>query len=225
MHDRLVSQKIRDRLRQAGAPFFANDSISDHLRPGELEALEMEVRGRVDDLLRSLVIDTDNDHNTRDTARRVAKMFCREVFGGRFLPRPPITDFPNAKDLDEIYTVGPITVRSACAHHLCPIVGRAWCGVIPGERVIGLSKFNRLCDWVLSRPQIQEEAVVMVADEIESLIRPRGLAVVLKMTHTCMTWRGVRENADTAMTTSVMRGLFRDRPEARAEFLALAGCA
>lgn len=224
MHDQLVSAKIRSRLREAGVPFLANDSIAEHLRPGELDALEAEVRARVDDLLRSLVIDTDNDHNTRDTARRVAKMFCREVFGGRFLPPPPITDFPNAKELDEIYTVGPITVRSACAHHLCPILGRAWCGVIPGARVIGLSKFNRLCDWVLSRPQIQEEAVVMVADEIERLIQPRGLAVVLKMTHTCMTWRGVRENGDTAMTTSVMRGLFRDRPEARAEFLALAGC-
>lgn len=225
MHDQLISTKIRNRLRKAGAPFFANDCIAEHLRHGEVGLLETEVAARVEDLLRSLVIDIENDHNTRDTARRVAKMFCREVFGGRYAPAPTITDFPNAKDLDEIYTVGPITVRSACAHHLCPILGRAWCGVIPGERVIGLSKFNRLCDWVLSRPQIQEEAVVMVADEIERLIRPRGLAVVLKMTHTCMTWRGVRENERTAMTTSVMRGLFRDRPEARAEFLALAGCA
>jgi GTP cyclohydrolase I len=220
-----LSEQIRIRMLSANAPCFANDTVAEFLGPGEAEALESEVADRVADLLRSLVIDIEADHNTRDTPKRVAKMFMREVFAGRYQPRPPVTDFPNVKRLDELYTVGPITVRSACAHHLCPIVGRAWCGVIPGDRLIGLSKFHRLTDWVMSRPQIQEEAVVMLADEIEQLIRPRGLAVVVKATHACMTWRGVRESGETVMTTSVMRGAFWDKPEARAEFLALAGFA
>lgn len=219
-----VSAAIRARLDAAGVSYLANDCIADHISAEERVEIEREVEDIIGDLLGALVIDVERDHNSRDTARRVAKMYCREVFGGRFDPRPAITDFPNAKGLDEVYTVGPITVRSACAHHLCPILGRAWCGIIPGERVIGLSKFNRLADWVLARPQIQEEAVVMLADEIEALTKPRGLAVVIKATHACMTWRGVRETPSTVMTTSVMRGLFKTLPEARAEFLTLAEC-
>jgi GTP cyclohydrolase I len=123
--------------------------------------------------------------------------------------------------LDELYVVGPIAVRSCCAHHLCPIEGSAWCGIIPSERVIGVSKFSRLADWVLSRPQIQEEAVMQLADLLESAMgRPQGLAVVIKARHTCMTWRGVRD-ASTMMTTSVMRGIFQHGHAARAEFFSI----
>lgn len=219
MEELTASARVRDRLRALNVPFFANDGIADHLQPGELEAIEAEVAGHVRAMLAALVIDFEHDHNTAETARRVAKMYVREIFAGRYTTRPPVTDFPNAKKLDQLYTVGPITIRSACSHHLCPIEGQAWCGVIPGERVIGLSKFNRLADWVLSRPQIQEEAVVQLADEIEELIKPRGLGVVIKAKHTCMTWRGVRESGDAAMTTSVMRGILREAPAAREEFL------
>jgi GTP cyclohydrolase IA len=215
-----VSELVRARLVEAGVPFSANDAIGEHLLPGERDALQAEVEVKVAEVLRSLVIDTENDHNTRETAKRVAKMYLREVFAGRYQPRPDVTDFPNAKNLDELYTVGPLTVRSACSHHMCPIQGDLWCGVIPSERVIGLSKFGRLADWIMARPQIQEEAAVQLADEIEKAIKPRGLAIVVKATHTCMTWRGVRER-DTTMTTSVMRGLLRDNTAARSEFLTL----
>jgi GTP cyclohydrolase I len=125
-------------------------------------------------------------------------------------------------NLDEVYTVGPIAVRSACSHHLVPIVGQAWIAVKPSDRVIGLSKFNRLVEWVMSRPQIQEEATVMLADCIEQLIEPQGLAVIIKAQHLCMSWRGVRD-LGTTMTTSVMRGIFLDVPSARAEVLTLLG--
>ncbi len=215
-----VSERIRARLRAAGASFLANDNIAAFIEGGELEALQAEVEARVSDVLDALVIDTQNDHNTRETAKRVAKMYVREVFAGRYLPAPRVTDFPNAKKLDEVYTVGPIRVRSACSHHMCPIDGEAWCGVIPGDRVIGLSKFARLAEWVMARPQIQEESVVQLADEIEQRIRPLGLAVVIRATHTCMTWRGVRDDS-TTMTTSVMRGVFRHDAAARAEFMKL----
>lgn len=212
---------LTNRITEAGAPFLANDNIAAFLQGGELDLLQEEVARRAEHFLRGLVIDIDNDHNTVGTAKRIAKMYLREVFKGRYLQPPAITDFPNAKGLDEMYMTGPITVRSACSHHFVPIVGRCWIGIIPGERVIGLSKFNRIVEWVASRPQIQEELVMQIADFIEQQIQPKGLAVVVEATHLCMTWRGVREPMEAKMTTNVMRGAFRDKPEARAEFMTL----
>lgn len=214
------SDLIRERLLAAGAPFLANDNIAGVIEPGDLANLEAEVADRVEDLLRALVIDVDNDHNTQGTAERVARMYLREVFKGRYYEPPKITDFPNAKQLDQVYSVGPITVRSACSHHLVPILGQCWVGVKPSERVIGLSKFNRLAEWVFSRPHIQEEAVMILADEIERLVKPEGLIVIVKAQHYCMKWRGVRE-PETNMVTSVVRGEFRDKPHMKAEFLQL----
>lgn len=219
--DDTIVGTLTNRLRAAGAPFLANDNIASFLRGGELDLLQEEVARRAEHFLRGLVIDVDNDHNTVRTAKRMAKMYLREVFKGRYLPPPTITDFPNAKGLDEMYMTGPITVRSACSHHFVPIVGRCWIGIIPGERVIGLSKFNRIVEWIASRPQIQEELVMQIADFIEQQIQPKGLAVVVEATHLCMTWRGVREPMEAKMTTNVMRGAFRDKPEARAEFMTL----
>jgi GTP cyclohydrolase I len=215
-----TSEAVAARLREAGASFLANDNIAGHLLPGDAEALEREVAARVADLLGALVIDTAFDHNTERTAERVAKMFMREVMRGRYEPQPSVTDFPNVRKLDELYTVGPVTVRSMCSHHMVPIIGRAWFGVIPSDRVFGLSKFARLVEWVMARPQIQEEATVQLADLVERLIHPRGLALVVRASHLCTSWRGVRDN-DTEMVTSVVRGAFKEKPEARAEFLAL----
>lgn len=207
-------------LRTAGVPFAANDSIAACLTDTDRAAIQNDVEAAVQQLLRALVIDTDRDHNTRETAHRVARMYVREVFAGRYESAPKVTDFPNAKALDQVYTLGPITVRSACSHHLVPITGRLWVGVLPSERVIGISKFVRLARWVMARPHIQEEAAVMLADELEQRIAPKGLALVMKATHHCMTWRGVQETA-TVMTTSIMRGAFRDDDAARHEFLRL----
>lgn len=145
-----VSAQISARLKAADVSFLANDNIADYILPGELQALEAEVGDRVRDLLRSLVIDIENDHNTEETAERVARMYLHEVFKGRYHQQPKVASFPNVKELDEIYTVGPITVRSACSHHLVPIMGNCWIGIKPGSRVIGLSKFTRVADWVFS---------------------------------------------------------------------------
>ena len=214
------SETIRQRLLAAGAPVLANDNIAAHLDPGDLDALEVEVAERVEGLLRALVIDVDSDHNTKGTAERVARMYLHEVFKGRYHQPPRLTDFPNAKELDQVYTVGPITVRSACSHHLVPILGKCWVGIKPSERVIGLSKFVRLAEWVFSRPHIQEEAVMILADEIERLVKPVGLVVIVKAQHYCMKWRGVRE-PETSMVTSVVRGEFREKPHMKDEFLKL----
>jgi len=217
-----VSVKIRERIKAARKRFNANDNIAEFIQPGELEALLDEVEDKMKGVLSSLVIDTDNDHNTDDTARRVAKMYLKEVFQGRYVTAPQITEFPNAEHLNELMIVGPITVRSACSHHFCPIMGKIWIGVLPNEHtnVIGLSKYARLAEWVMGRPQIQEEAVVQLADLIQQKTQPDGLAIVMEASHFCMSWRGVKD-VDSKMINSVMRGSFLKDANLRREFLSL----
>ena len=217
-----ASERIRYRLVAAERRHHANDNIADFVREGELEELKSEVQAKVQDLLRTLVIDTESDHNTNETAQRVAKMYVDEVFRGRYVPMPAVTEFPNVSKLNELMIVGPITVRSACSHHLCPIIGRVWIGVLPNEHsnLIGLSKYVRIADWVLSRPQIQEEAVTMLANELQERVRPDGLALVMEADHFCMHWRGVKDN-DAVMVNSVMRGAFLKDANLRREFLSL----
>jgi GTP cyclohydrolase I len=217
-----ISVQIRERLALARKRFHANDNIADFINPGELPLLLDEVAGKMQGVLDSLVIDTVSDHNTNETARRVAKMYLNEVFGGRYVPQPAITEFPNFAHLNELMIVGPITVRSACSHHFCPVIGKVWIGVLPNENtnVIGLSKYARLAEWIMGRPQIQEEAVVQLADLIQERTQPDGLAVVMEATHFCMSWRGVKDS-DNLMINSVMRGSFLKDPDLRREFLSL----
>jgi GTP cyclohydrolase I len=217
-----VSVKIRERIAASRKRFHANDNISDFIEPGELDLLLDEVEEKMKAVLGSLVIDTENDHNTDNTARRVAKMYVNEVFRGRYVAAPAITEFPNVGHLNELMIVGPITVRSACSHHFCPVIGKIWIGVLPNEHtnVIGLSKYARLAEWIMGRPQIQEEAVVQLADLIQEKTQPDGLAIVMEASHYCMAWRGVKD-MDSKMINSVMRGVFLKDPNLRREFLAL----
>lgn len=217
-----VSVKIRERLLAARKRFHANDNIAEFVSPQELEQLLDEVEVKMQGVLDSLVIDTVNDHNTDNTARRVAKMYVQEVFRGRYVKDPSITEFPNVGHLNELMIVGPITVRSACSHHFCPVIGKIWIGVMPNEHtnVIGLSKYARLAEWIMGRPQIQEEAVVQLADLIQEKTQPDGLAIVMEASHYCMAWRGVKD-MDSKMINSVMRGVFLKDSNLRREFLSL----
>ncbi len=217
-----LSTQIRQRLKAARKRFHANDNISEFIQPGELETLLDEVEVQMRGVLNSLVIDIENDHNTDNTARRVAKMYLNEVFRGRYVPAPTITEFPNVGHLNELMIVGPITVRSACSHHFCPVIGKIWIGVMPNEHtnVIGLSKYARLAEWIMGRPQIQEEAVVQLADLIQEKTQPDGLAIVMEASHYCMAWRGVKD-MESKMINSVMRGVFLKDPNLRREFLSL----
>ena len=187
-----------------------------------MDQLLDEVASKMQGVLDSLVIDLEHDHNTADTAKRVAKMYIKEVFNGRYVKAPNITEFPNAEHLNELMIVGPITVRSACSHHFCPVIGKIWIGILPNERtnVIGLSKYARLAEWIMGRPQIQEEAVVQLADLIQQKTQPDGLAIVMEASHYCMSWRGVKD-MDSKMINSVMRGAFLKDPNLRREFLSL----
>ena len=217
-----ASERVRYRLVSAERRFHANDNIAEFVREGELEELKAEVQAKMQEVLEALVIDTDGDHNTHETAKRVAKMYIDEVFRGRYHPMPSVTEFPNAERLNELMIVGPISVRSACSHHLCPIFGRVWIGILPNEHsnLIGLSKYARVADWIMSRPQIQEEAVTMLANELQERVRPDGLALVMEADHFCMHWRGVKDT-DSAMVNSVMRGAFLKDANLRREFLSL----
>ena len=217
-----LSDRIRSRLERANHRYNANDNISSFLKAGEVDELQLEVAAKMAEVLKSLVIDTETDHNTQETAHRVAKMYLSEIFKGRYQPMPAVTEFPNVEQLNELLIVGPITVRSACSHHLCPIIGKVWIGIMPNghSNLIGLSKYARICDWVMSRPQIQEEAVTQLANILQDKVKPDGLAIVIEADHFCMHWRGVKD-VDARMTNSVMRGSFLKDPNLRREFLSL----
>jgi GTP cyclohydrolase I len=217
-----LSQVIRKRIQAKKARFHANDNIAQFIEPGEIDGLIDEVAGKLQGVLESLVIDTQSDHNTRGTAYRVAKMYVNEVFTGRYTPQPSLTRFPNVSRLNELMIIGPIAVKSACSHHLCPIMGRVWIGVLPDKQtaLIGLSKYARITEWVMCRPQIQEEAVVELANILEEKMKPTGLALVMEADHFCMQWRGVKD-LNSKMVNSVMRGSFLKDANLRREFLAL----
>jgi len=211
-----ISKQIRQRLVDAGIRFHANDNISKHIYEYEKEQLETEVQEAFQEVLNALVIDTENDHNTRNTAKRVAKMYVREIFGGRFNSRPAVTSFPNM-GYKSLYTSGPISIRSTCAHHFQNIVGNAWVGIIPEDEVIGLSKFNRLVHHIAERPQIQEEMTTEIANELSEYAKTKHIAVVVKAEHHCMTQRGVKEH-ESDMTTAIMLGAFSEDPALKQEF-------
>lgn len=222
-----ISEKIRQKILQRdnsldGRPvnYKATDNIAWALEPGDIDLLVDEVTEKFQGVLDSLIIDTKNDHNTNETAKRVAKMFVKEIFGGRYMPAPTVTSFPNVTSYDQLYVTGPITIRSTCAHHFMPIRGKCYIGVFPGARVIGLSKFNRIVDWLASRPQIQEELTMNIATEILHETEAEGVAVLLKAEHMCCTHRGVKEH-ESDMTTSVMLGKLRKDPSLKAEFLSI----
>lgn len=216
-----ISEVIKERIeKDIGLKNIpANGNISKYMDTGEIDLLQEEIQEKFQGVLDSLIINP-NDHNTSDTARRVAKMFIKEIFSGRYTPTPAITDFPNVGNYDELYIAGPITLRSTCAHHFQAIKGKVWIGIFPGKKVIGLSKFNRLVYHIASRPQIQEEMTIQIADAVEDITGASGVAVVSRAEHQCVTHRGVMEH-ESDMITSVMRGKFRKDPALKQEFFNL----
>lgn len=218
MSNKNIIDGIYKRLTANKIPHFANDNISKYLSKSEKTVIQKEVEDRMQDVLRALIIDPA-DHNTRDTAKRVAKMFVNEVMAGRYSDLPKVTSFPNAKKLNGLYVVGPIRVESMCSHHLVPFRGYAYIGTIAGKKLIGLSKFNRLVYHVARRPQIQEEMTEQIADLVESSAQPEGTIVFVKAQHLCGCWRGVEDNS--WMVTSVVRGILKDSPNVRDEFFNL----
>jgi GTP cyclohydrolase I len=168
-------------------------------------------------MLSELGFDWENDPNQRETPKRMAKMYMDELLVGCYSEPPNITKFPNTKDYDEMIISGPISVKSMCSHHYCPFIGHAWVGYIPDKEVVGLSKLARITQFFMRRPQIQEELNQQIANYIQDLLNPKGVIVVIRSQHHCMTIRGVEE-PNSWMYTSSVRGAFAENPETRKEF-------
>lgn len=207
-----VSAKIRERLRKAGVSFKANDNISKYVRASELEQLQGEVELGFRGILDSLVIDCENDHNTADTAKRMASMFVNEFFVGRYTDAPSLTCFKNENPnggANSSYFLGPITIRSTCSHHFVPILGQMYIALEAGDTLVGISKIPRLVNWVMARPHIQEEAVYILANELKTRLNPKGFCIYLKAQHMCMVARGVKES-NSEMTNIYAYGTYED---------------
>lgn len=194
---------------------FANDNMC--LTEQQLARMQSKVATALQQVLADLQIDTKHDHNTKETAHRIAKMWVREKFKGRYIPAPKITIFPNIQHIDQLMTVGPINIKSVCSHHFVDFTGKCWVGILPGDKLIGLSKYARIVDWFARRPQIQEELTAQITHWIEENLKPRGVAVVIKAKHACCSSRGI-EDADMEFLTTEIRGIFRENDSLKQEF-------
>ncbi|HEX2555078.1 MAG TPA: GTP cyclohydrolase I [Microvirga sp.] len=213
----MVSQPLL-RIKSAR---LCNEAIDGYMDDGEQLAMVTAAARKVEELFDVLQIDHRNDHNTRDTPKRVAKMFVQEMLRGRYNAPPEITDFDNADGYSGLIVTGPIEVRSTCAHHLMPIYGEAFIGILPSPegRIIGLSKYDRIVDYFCARFQIQEELVQQIGRFIMDKTNPRGLAVRISAVHMCKTQRGIRATHRGRMVNSAFFGEMQDDKVLRQEFL------
>ena len=200
---------------------FGNEPLAEFLDAAERAKMMTEAAAKLEELFDVLRIDHRNDHNMRDTPARVAKMFVEEVLHGRYVPPPKITEFDNVEQCEQLIVTGPIDVRSTCAHHLMPIYGEAYIGIVPAAdgKIIGLSKYDRLVSYFSSRFQIQEELVKQIERYIVETTKPRGLAVRISAVHMCKTHRGVRANHGARMVTSTFYGALAEDRDLKSEFI------
>jgi GTP cyclohydrolase IA len=200
---------------------LCNETLDQPLMEGEREAMIAAAAHKLEELFDILRIDHRNDHNTRETPQRVAKMYVEELLEGRFTAPPKITEFDNAQAYDQLIVTGPIEVRSMCAHHLMPIYCAAYIGILPAAdgRIIGLSKYDRIVEYFASRLQIQEELVKQIGHYIMDMTSPRGLAVRISAVHMCKTQRGVRASHRSRMVNTYYWGDMAQDAELKREFL------
>jgi GTP cyclohydrolase I len=210
-----ISEEISQQLRNKNVPFNSNDNISGYIDGSELEDIQNELTSKFEEVLRTLIIDVDNDPNAKETALRLSKMYLHEVMAGRYYPAPIATAFPNTGYTGMI--VVRAELRSLCAHHHQVMKGVAYIGVIPKFKVLGLSKYIRIAQWVARRGQIQEELCEQIATEIAKAAETEDVAVYLAMTHDCVENRGVGAYSSLTQTT-VLYGEF-DKADVKKEFM------
>ena len=170
----------------------------------------------VANLMRALGMDPTDPSLTR-TPHRVARAYSELLSPREF----GLTTFPNDEGYDELVVARDIPFTSLCEHHLLPFVGTASVGYLPGGRILGLSKLARVVELFARRPQVQERMTKQVATWLDQHLRPRGVGVVVRAEHTCMTLRGVQARGATTVTSALL-GTLRDDPRSRSEFLGLA---
>ena len=213
-----TSQKIRDRIEAAGARYWAGDNISEFLQTGEKEELIVELTEKFNEVLDGLVIDRRTDPNSKETGKRLAKMYINELMAGRYQAKPDATAFPN--HTNERYD-GMLVVRSeltsVCSHHHQPVKGVAYIGIIAADTLIGLSKYTRIAQWCARRGTLQEELAMDIAKEIMSATGSKDVGVYIQATHGCCENRGIMAHSSLTQTT-VLKGVFKNDSGVKKEF-------
>jgi len=213
-----VSNKIKQRLTDADHRHWAGDNISEYIMDGEHDELIGELTEKFEGVLNSLIIDTVNDPNSQDTGRRLAKMYVTELMSGRYYPAPSATAFPNnSSDPFKGMLVVRSEIKSMCSHHHQPVTGVVYIGILPEDKVIGLSKYTRIAQWCARRGTLQEELANDIAREIEKATDSKHLAVYIQAEHGCCTNRGIMAHSSLTQTT-VLRGNFFDKASVKEEF-------
>ena len=213
-----TSKKIKQRIEEAGARYWAGDNISAHIKDGEIEELINELTDKFEDVLDSLVIDRKTDPNSMDTGRRLAKMYVKELMAGRYFPAPNATAFPNdPKDGYDGMLVVRSELKSVCSHHHQPVTGVAYIGIIAADKLIGLSKYTRIAQWCARRGTLQEELAMDIAREIKAATGSKDVAVYIQATHGCCENRGIMAHSSLTQTT-VLEGVFKSDSGVKKEF-------
>ena len=214
-----LAQVIRERMRADNKRFWAGDNISEYIDTPTKDKLIDEATQAFEVVLDSLLIDRENDPNSQGTARRLAKMYCREIMAGRYDPAPCATAFPN--DSEERYE-GMLVVRSElrsmCSHHHQPVSGVAYIGIIAAQKLIGLSKYTRIAQWCARRGTLQEELCNDIAREIAKATNSKDIGVYIQATHGCCENRGIMAHSSLTQTT-VLTGAFKADPSVKKEFM------
>ena len=213
-----VSEEIRSHLKRTNKRYWAGDNISEYVSDNDKALLVDELTEKFEGVLDSLLIDRENDPNSRGTARRLAKMYIYEIMSGRYEPAPDATAFPN--DSEDRYT-GMLVVRSElrsmCSHHHQPVSGVAYIGIIAAQKLIGLSKYTRIAQWCARRGTLQEELANDIAREIMKATGAADVAVYIQATHGCCENRGIMAHSSLTQTT-VLKGRFIEDQSTKNEF-------
>ena len=208
MSKKLYQELIKE-MQEDGHRFWAGDNVSDYVTETDKEVLIEDAAAAFENVLDTLLIDRHNDPNSKGTAKRLAKMYFNEIMGGRYAKRPDVTAFPNDNDADR-YTGMLVTraeIKSMCSHHHQPVKGICYIGLIPGTKVIGLSKYARIAQWCARRGTLQEELCRQIAEEIQEATVAEDVGVYIQATHGCMENRGVEAHSSLTQT-AVLRGQF-----------------
>jgi GTP cyclohydrolase I len=213
------SDQLKARLKEGNIRYWAGDNISQVMQAGDKEELIEELVPKFEAVLDSLLIDRENDPNSMDTGRRLAKMYIKELMSGRYDPIPNATAFPN--HIEEGYK-GMLVVRSeltsVCSHHHQPVKGVAYIGIIAAEKLIGLSKYTRIAQWCARRGTLQEELCNDIASEIMKATGSPNVGVYIQATHGCCENRGIMAHSSLTQTT-VLKGAFKDDMSTKKEFM------
>ena len=213
-----LSQVIRNRMRSDNKRFWAGDNISEYVNDNVLPELIDEATEAFEKVLDSLLIDRENDPNSKGTARRLAKMYFNEIMAGRYDPAPDATAFPNdSQDRYEGMLVVRSELRSMCSHHHQPVAGVAYIGIIAAEKLIGLSKYTRIAQWCARRGTLQEELANDIAREIMKATDAKDVGVYIQAVHGCCENRGIMAHSSLTQTT-VLKGAFKDDQGTKKEF-------